>query len=140
MTVLSAPCSPSNLSSVTLVGSSPSDTNEGEATSSPQHSPKKAASPKKEPSPTKEPTTTRPEIHHRPSIKHEVVDKKVERCVSEDTEGESEQIPDKQITITVRQIEDMTLFFNTMHRASCSSSRSASISTSTTSAVLQVSN
>jgi hypothetical protein len=79
------------LSSVTLVGSSPSDTNEGEATSSPQHSPKKAASPKKEPSPTKEPTTTRPEIHHRPSIKHEVVDKKVERCVSEDTEGESDK-------------------------------------------------
>ncbi|XP_044256640.1 ras-specific guanine nucleotide-releasing factor 2-like isoform X2 [Tribolium madens] len=103
VTVLSAPCSPSNLSSVTLVGSSPSDTNEGE----PGTSPKKPSSPKKEPSPTKEP-------HHRPSI----VERKVERGTSEDT-------------------EDMTQFFNTMHRASCSSSRSASISTTTTSAVLQ---
>lgn len=88
MTVLSAPCSPSNLSSVTLVGSSPSDTNEGEtAVASPHHSPKKPTSPKKEPSPTKEPPP-RVETHQKPSIKHETTEKKVERAISEDTEGE----------------------------------------------------
>lgn len=79
------------MSSVTLVGSSNSDSNEIDTTSSPHHSPKKSTSTKKEHSPTKESSKLteplRVEPYHRPIIKHDAPEKKVERGVSEDTEG-----------------------------------------------------
>lgn len=90
-TVLSAPCSPSNLSSVTLVDSSYSDSNEVEITPSPHYSPKKNIPSKTEFSSLKNvpqsPEAIRVESQHKPIIKHEVSDKKIERGASEETEG-----------------------------------------------------
>ncbi|KAG5880599.1 hypothetical protein JTB14_026570 [Gonioctena quinquepunctata] len=135
-TVMSAPCSPSNLSSVTLVGSSSPENGASEEMKtigkSPTKSPPiKSFSPTKPPiikpvvkalSPTKEPIGTKPEYQKRPSIslKQEPSEKKsVQRGIS----AESEDQPEEQHS------------YLHSHRASCSSSRSASISTS--SGVLQ---
>ncbi|KAJ8955431.1 hypothetical protein NQ318_003529, partial [Aromia moschata] len=109
VTVLSAPCSPSNLSSVTLVGSSASDNGAPDIASSPLKSPTKSTTK----SPTKSPPKPRQE---RPRRKINTFDKtkSVQRGVSVESEDQSEEHPYVQT-----------------HRASCSSSRSASISTST---------
>ncbi|KAL3290097.1 hypothetical protein HHI36_023465 [Cryptolaemus montrouzieri] len=130
-TVLSAPCSPSNLSSVTLVASSPSDSNNAQETgeSTSPHSPSKTKEapvvkelPKKEAPPTVREATPKVDLQRKISgTKHEgPVDKRLERCISEDTEEPS---------------EDLALFYSTVHRASTSSSRSASISTATSAAL-----
>ncbi|XP_044765264.1 ras-specific guanine nucleotide-releasing factor 2-like isoform X3 [Coccinella septempunctata] len=124
-TVLSAPCSPSNLSSVTLVASSPSDSNNAQETGgsisprSPTHTkdtPSVKEPPHKEPPPVVREVTPKSDVQRKTSAtKHEgPVDKRLERCISEDSEETQ---------------EDLTLFYNTVHRASTSSSRSASIST-----------
>lgn len=100
--MLSAPCSPSNLSSVTLVASSPSDSNNAQetgGTASPAHrSPthaKEAAIVKdasqKEATPGLKEAMPKGEAQRKTSaVKYEgPVDKRLERCISEDSEGNS---------------------------------------------------
>ncbi|XP_045481694.1 ras-specific guanine nucleotide-releasing factor 1-like isoform X2 [Harmonia axyridis] len=125
-TVLSAPCSPSNLSSVTLVASSPSDSNNAHEVGG-SVSPRSPSQPKeppivKEPPPVVREKAPKGDVQRKTSAaKHEgPVDKRLERCISEDSEETQ---------------EDLTLFYSTVHRASTSSSRSASISTATSAAL-----
>ncbi|KAF5272851.1 hypothetical protein FQR65_LT00447 [Abscondita terminalis] len=110
LTVLSAPCSPSNLSSVTLMESG----SEHNFTQGTQTTPL--------PSPTKETSSSQ----KRPSIttkqESSVSDKPMERTISEEIE---------------EQPEEVNVFYHSVHRTSSSSSRSASITTANTTAVLQ---
>ncbi|CAG9855230.1 unnamed protein product [Phyllotreta striolata] len=143
-TVVSAPCSPSNLSSVTLVGSSPSDNGIVETAekeketsksslkkSSPKMSPTKPATQPQtgkstKPSPTKSAIKTlsptkdqgRHDHQKRPSVTLKSDDKfkGVQRGVSVESEDQS---------------DEHVSSYSHSHRASCSSSRSASISTTT---------
>ncbi|KAJ8918692.1 hypothetical protein NQ315_015012 [Exocentrus adspersus] len=113
-TVLSAPCSPSNVSSVTLVGSSASDNGDNkETTASPVKSPTKSSV--KISSPTKEQTQT-VTVQRKPSVvlKQDTFEtaKSVQRGVSVESEDQSEEY-----------------VYRETHRASCSSSRSTSLST-----------
>lgn len=93
-TVLSAPCSPSNLSSVTLVASSPSDSNNAHEVGG-SVSPRSPSHPKetpivKEPPPVVREKAPKGDVQRKTSAaKHEgPVDKRLERCISEDSEGE----------------------------------------------------
>ncbi|KAK9718958.1 RhoGEF domain [Popillia japonica] len=107
VTVLSAPCSPSNLSAVTLVGSQNSDGNDNQG-----GQPETTAE-------TLTPTTiTKTETIQTTTTTVSIHEKKVERTTSEEEPS-----------------EEIHMLYNQSHRASCSSSRSASISTS---AVLQL--
>lgn len=139
-TVLSAPCSPSNLSSVTLVGSSPSDNNETlDINQTPTAKEPPSSEMKEEPIEKPAPKQLEKPPHHRVSISKPEVEKKMERAISEDTEGAFNSY--KNFIFVQKlfsdQSEDMTLFYTTLHRASCSSTRSMTNS-STTSAVLHV--
>ncbi|CAH1974509.1 unnamed protein product [Acanthoscelides obtectus] len=116
-TVLSAPCSPSNLSSVTLVGSAGSDTN-GQGTSSPRQSPTKTPTDDGKGKERKDKKEKRDRKDKSLSPTKEPVEK-LKKGLSIESEDPGEEHPPSIAS----------------HRASCSSSRSASIST--TSGVLQ---
>lgn len=139
---LGAPCSPSNLSSVTLIGTSPSDdTIDVEKSSVKKYSPKTSptrqqpqhqqipaktsiSTPTKSTAKTLSPTKDqgKPDHQKRPSVTLKSDDKKpIQRGVSVESEDQSDE-PVSSHTHS--------------HRASCSSSRSASISTTT--GVIQV--
>ncbi|KRT78529.1 hypothetical protein AMK59_8074, partial [Oryctes borbonicus] len=107
ITVLSAPCSPSNLSAVTLVGSQHSDNNENREETQPEKSTSMTE--------TTSVMTVRTEVSQMVAP---IQEKKVERTTSEEEPS-----------------EEIHMLYNQSHRASCSSSRSASISTT---AVLQL--
>nr|CAI5835544.1 unnamed protein product [Callosobruchus analis] len=115
VTVLSAPCSPSNLSAVTLVGSSSSDTNE-QANLSPKHSP------------TKTSTDEAKDKDKKDKDKKEKKERK-EKSLSP-TKEPAEKLKKGLSTESEDQVEEQPSS-QTSHRASCSSSRSASISTTT---------
>ncbi|KAJ8927238.1 hypothetical protein NQ314_020317 [Rhamnusium bicolor] len=140
VTVLSAPCSPSNLSSVTLVGSSPSENGGNDEAHSPTKSPTKsgtkspiksptrsptkspAKSPIKAPSPTKDQSAAKADVQKRPPL-----------VLKQDTSDKNKSVPRGVSVESEDQSEEHS--YSQTHRASCSSSRSASISAST--AVLQ---
>ncbi|KAK4871680.1 hypothetical protein RN001_015804 [Aquatica leii] len=110
LTVLSAPCSPSNLSSVTLMDSNSDNSFTQGTQTTPIHSPAKETSSAQK----------RPSISSRQESS--VSEKPMERTISEEIE---------------EQPDEINVFYHSIHRTSSSSSRSASITTANTAAVLQ---
>ncbi|XP_072402937.1 ras-specific guanine nucleotide-releasing factor 1-like isoform X1 [Diabrotica undecimpunctata] len=153
VTVLNEPNSPSNLSSVTLVGLSPSDSNRQDITLSPATSPHKDSSEKtaQKAYPSKATTSTKtiPTTSVKISMVKSPTKSAIQTLLSPTKDQKRTEHPKKPsvkmkqessdkakviqrgVSVESEDQSDEHHFYSHSHHASCSSSRSASISTST---------